>query len=761
METNFDKIPSELRELKQWVCWGEEKLPKNPMTGGNAQSNNPKTWGTYGQAIDGMKTHNFDGIGFMFANGYFGVDLDKCITDLDFVDEFADTLDSYIEYSKSAKGVHIICKGELPSGQRRKGNVEMYQSGRYFIMTGNIYGKEREIKDCTNSVKVLHDKYLNSRPIVKHQNVEVTRLELSDEDILDKAMHASNGSYFGALYRGDWRGGYTSQSEADLAFCNGLAFWCQRDFTQIDRIFRSSGLMRSKWDEKRSGATYGEKTINNSISSCTDVYSPQLQGKEQDLVVGVFGKIQKPRGKDYDRTDTGNANRFADKHRGEVKFSYQNKMWFYWDGKVWKEDLTGEVKKLADGIIADMRKQAFGKEEEEQTEMLKWASKTASSKGKTSMISESQHIDGIPVMTGEFDSHLDLLNCYSGIVNLRNGELIEHNSNYMLSKISTSEYNPKGGEPVLWMKFLDDVTGGDKELQRFLQKSIGYSLTGSVKEQCVFFLWGSGNNGKSTFLDIITDLAGSYSCNVQPETVMVKNAMQNSGANTDIARLKGARFVTTVEPNESVRINEGLLKQLTGGDKVTARHLYGREFEFTPEFKLWMATNHKPIIRGTDLGIWRRIRMIPFTIMIPPEKVDKNLKSKLRTELPLIFKWAVEGCKMWQSEGLELPDSVRITTEEYKAEMDILSVFLNDCVETNYLTKEKASEIYDSYSHWCDENNEFKLSSTKFSKEFVKRFPEKVRMSDGVYYKNCKITEIGKVHKHLGFGSFQNYKAGS
>jgi putative DNA primase/helicase len=747
--TDYSAIPSELKSLKQWVCWGGEKVPKNPYSGGNAMPNNHETWSDFDTAQKAVTKYKFDGIGFMFANGYFGVDLDKCIDDSDFIDEFVHTLNSYTEYSKSKNGIHIICKGSLPDGQRRKGRVEMYQSGRYFIMTGNVYGELRAINDCTDLIKMLHAKHLETTPKVAEKMIEFTRLELTDNEIIDKARSCKNGMYFEALYRGNWQGAYTSQSEADLAFANMLAFWCQRDFTQMDRIFRSSGLMRPKWDSMRSGLTYGARTLENSISRCSDVYTPEMAGSEHNLVVGVFGKTKNPaKRKEYDHTDTGNASRFTDKYRGNVKFSYQNKGWYYWNGKVWQEDLTGEVKKLSDTIIGDMKKEAFEYDDEEkQTELLKWATRTANTKQKQAMIIESQHLDNIPVLAGDFDSHADFLNCQNGIVNLRNGELIGHDSNYMLSKISYSEYNALGNKPERWLQFLDEVTDGDKELQSFLQKAVGYSLTGSTKEQCVFFLYGAGNNGKSTFLDIVTDIAGSYACNVQPETVMVKNAMQGS-INTDIARMKGARFVTTVEPNESIRINEGLLKQLTGGDKVTARFLYGREFEFTPEFKLWMATNHKPIIRGTDLGIWRRIRMIPFTVNIPPDKVDKGLKYKLRKELPMILSWAIEGCRLWQTEGLKLPKSVQDITEEYKAEMDILSTFCNDCIETNYLVKEKACDIYDVYSSWCDENNEYKMSSTRFAKEFVKRYPEKSRYTDGIYYKNCKITELGHKFNH-------------
>ena len=261
---------------------------------------------------------------------------------------------------------------------------------------------------------------------------------------------------------------------------------------------------------------------------------------------------------------------------------------------------------------------------------------------------------------------------------------------------------------------------------------MGYTLTGSTSEQCTFFLYGTGRNGKSTFLDVIRDVFGDYASNIQPETIMVKTNTGNS-ANSDIARLKGARLVTTVEPNEGVRINEGLLKQLTGDDPVTARKLYSDEFEFKPEFKLWMATNHKPIIRGTDTGIWRRIHMIPFTVQIPEEKIDRNLKYKLKAEMTAIFKWCVDGCLMWQNEGLKMPKAVLDSVREYRREMDVISAFIDDRCQLSGSVQ--SSTLYADYSAWADENNEYKMSATKFGLEIAKRF-EKVKTSKGQIFYN-------------------------
>lgn len=748
MVTKIENIPTELKNLKQWVCWvGSDKIPKNPYSGQNAKSNDPSTWSGFDVACLACNTYHFDGVGFMFANGYFGVDLDHCMDDLDFVDEFVETLQSYAEFSKSGSGLHIICRGSLPAGARRKGNVEMYSSGRYFICTGNIYNERyAEITDCTEAVKVLHSKYLSSDTpkIESHAPIEV--IDMDDQEIIDKARNCRSGYLFNMLYQGNWQGVYSSQSEADLALCNQLAFWTQKNEEQMNRIFRTSGLMRPKWDEKRAGRTYGAITIAKACAGTKDVYEPHKYDDDTKLAFALFGNgqisVEMPK-KQYDMTDTGNAHRLFDKFGTVIRYSYNRKKWFFWDGKMWRIDDSGEVKKLADIICEDIKREAaLEQDEKTQADLFKWATRTSSSKGKEAMIKECQHLDGIPVAPDDFDSYPDYLNCQNGIVNLRNGELIPHDSNFMMSKICHSEYDKDCGKPKLWMKFLDDITSGDKDLQEYIQKCIGYSLTGSNAEQCAYFLYGMGNNGKSTFLDTIADLMGGYAANTQPETIMMKR-WGDSGASGEIARLKSERFVTSEEPTEGVRLNEGLLKQLTGGSKVTCRFLYGDEFEYTPEFKIWIATNHKPVIRGTDIGIWRRIKLIPFEVNIPPEKVDKNLKFKFRKEFPQILRWAVEGCMKWRANGIADPECVYEAVKEYKQEMDLLAGFIDQCVVIDYDCRDRimASDLFKVYIRWAKANNEYEMSSKKFFMEMSKKLPEKGRNGAGVFYKFIRLSD--------------------
>lgn len=741
----YEHIPPELKNYPNWVCWQAEtesngrisKKPINPLTGGYAQSNNKSTWTTFEIAVREMT--KYSGIGFMFSNSpFFGIDLDH-MQDAIFdyregvtenaVSEFIYTLQSYAEYSVSGNGIHIICRGKLPKGGRRKGNYEFYEDGRFFTVTGNIASEYKEIKECTESVKMLHEKYIGGGATPTTGLSPLLPLNLTEAEIINLAENSKQGTAFRALYSGEWNSLYSSQSEADLALCGILAFWCGKDEQMIDRLFRNSGLMRDKWTRKQGGSTYGGLTIKKAVQNCNKVYEPEAEYK---ITIGTVPREKKPR-KFYSYDDTGNAERFADRFGKMIRYNSTSRCWMYFDGRKWNYDTTGSIRRMCDELIEEMRldmkfyvenKPPEQNEEDAEKMFNKHLKYSRSSKAKAAMIKETEQ--RLPIIPDQLDLHKMLLTCPNGTVNLITGELMPHNQEHFITKIANCEYTDKTDYP-LWEKFLNDIFAGDKELIRFMQKAVGYSLTGSVKEQCLFFCYGVGQNGKSTFLETISDVLGDYATNIQPQTIMARQ--QNNGPSGDIARLKGARFVNSAEPEQGVRLNESLVKQMTGGDKMTAAKKYENEFEFMPEFKLWMSTNYKPVIRGTDTGIWRRIRLIPFTVTIPDNKVDKNLKFKLRQELPGIFKWAVEGCLLWQREGLKVPDSIDKATREYRAEMDLIGSFLETCCAIGPGAEEVDKDLYAAFCAWAKESNEFEMSSRKFNTELLKRFER--RSSNG------------------------------
>jgi putative DNA primase/helicase len=256
------------------------------------------------------------------------------------------------------------------------------------------------------------------------------------------------------------------------------------------------------------------------------------------------------------------------------------------------------------------------------------------------------------------------------------------------------------------------------ELIKFLQRSIGYALTGSTREQVLFFLYGTGANGKSTFIETCRNLLGDYAQQSEFDTFVTK---KNDGPRNDIARLKGARLVAAVEAAQGRQLDENVIKQVTGGDTVTARFLYHEHFEFVPQFKLFLVANHKPVIVGTDEAIWRRIRLIPFTVTIPKEERDKHLLEKLQRELPGILAWAVRGCLKWQEDGLGEPEAVSIATADYRREMDVMADFIEEqCVLGERETAD-AGMLYGKFHDWAKNNGEEELTQKKFGTQLRER----------------------------------------
>lgn len=752
----YNSIPDELTEQPNWVVfrleWDDkrEKYTKRPYdakTGFLAKSNDSSTWSEFDLALE--QSSQYDGVGYMFDGHYYGVDLDNVESEImrymqgdieeNIVSDFIDVLCSYSEISPSGTGVHIICKGQLPEGGRRKGDVEMYGNGRFFTMTGNRIGDYKGVYDDTEVGKInyLHHKYIGESVVnvADLSAFQTAGNDLSDQEVISEALKSKQGMRFQLFIDGGWEQFYQSQSEADLAFCNDLAFWTACDMDKMDRIFRQSSLMRDKWDSKREQSTYGIDTMNKAIRGASDMYQP-IDGfdlKINDLT-GAKPKL-KPKAFSYD--DTGNTGRFIRGFGERVLYSYIHKKWYYYSGKVWVEDDLGKVFEMADYIANSIGKEPIMVSDPKDEKLVEQAEKalqahkkyTRSFRGKENMLKDTQH--HVSVGTDEFDKDRYLFNTVNGYIDLNNGHMMKHQATKKMSRMSYSEYNKESDCPH-WETFLSETFQNDEELIAYIQRAIGYSMSGDISEQMMFILVGNGQNGKSVFLNVLNDVMGTYAMNIQPQTIAVKNGMQT--ANSDVARLKGARFVTTTEPNKGMRLDEGTVKQLTGDDKVTARFLYGKEFEFDVEFKIWMATNYKPIITGTDDGIWRRMAIIPFDYKVPKEKVDKRLTSKLKAELPGILNWCVEGYQLWREKGLQEPSIVGQHRDEYRNEMDIVYSFISDKCMVNPLASVKKSDLWETFQEWINYNNEYdRMGSKRFYQE-VNKMHQTEKRRDGTYY---------------------------
>lgn len=426
-------------------------------------------------------------------------------------------------------------------------------------------------------------------------------------------------------------------------------------------------------------------------------------------------------------TDIGNAERFISRHGADVLYCFKWKDWLLWDGKRWQPDengkITGLAKETAKSIFAEASQ---ANDKDEAKTIVKHAFKSQYKTRLEAMTALAQC--QVPVSPDELDADPWLLNVQNGTLNLKTCEIQPHNRQDKITKLAPVEYDPYAKCPQ-WQAFLQKVLAGDETLIQFVQRAVGYSLTGSTREQCFFVLYGTGANGKSVFLTTLQSLLADYATQADFSAFLVKH---NDNSSNDIARLKGARFVSASETGAGKRLNESLVKQLTGGDVITARHLYSEFFEFKAQFKLWLASNFKPTITGQDLGIWRRVRMIPFTVTIPPEEQDHDLTEKLKGELPGILTWAVCGLEDWQNKGLGESEAVSEATKGYRDEMDILGPFLDECCFFEPSARVKTSTLKQAYAEWCLANGEKPFGRVMFANCLQSRGCNPIKGTGGV-----------------------------
>jgi len=418
-------------------------------------------------------------------------------------------------------------------------------------------------------------------------------------------------------------------------------------------------------------------------------------------------------------TDMGNGQRFADEWRDALCYAFHLGKWLIWDEKHWAADETRQVEAKARQVICMMFTEGV---ENEDKKLIAWAVKSESRPRQLAMIDNAR--PRLAITPEHLDRDDYLLNVENGTIDLRTGQLKRHDSWDNITKMAPVEYNPDADSPR-WEAFLREVFNGSSELIEYMQRLVGYCLTGDVSEQILPLLFGSGANGKSTFLRVWLEILGPYAKQADPGLLVSRSSDVHP---TNRADLLGARMVVCAEFPEHRRLAEAAAKQLTGGDRIKARYMYGNFFEFDPTFKLLLVANHKPIVSGTDLGIWRRIKLIPFTVTIPDERQDKHLLDKLRVEYPGILKWAVQGCLKWQSDGLGSPEAVRVATSEYRTDMDVLVDFVAErCVEepSAYVL---CKDLYVAYRAWADENGDRRpMSKQAFGRRIIDRGHQKHR----------------------------------
>jgi len=450
----------------------------------------------------------------------------------------------------------------------------------------------------------------------------------------------------------------------------------------------------------------------------------------------------------FNLTQFGNAERLVHSHGSNVRFCPAWKSWLVWDGTRWRRDEHDQIYRLATQTIRAMGREAGNIEEELASIQKNYAKRCESKSELDAMVSLAAKIGEVIVTTDQLDAPPMLLNCRNGVVDLSTGKLISHDDSKLnyLTRMAGTKYEPDAKCP-LWLKFLDRIFDRDAGMIEYVQKIIGYSLTGQVSEKALFLFHGDGNNGKTTLLETIRAILGDYAGLVEIESLMKSNTDDTSLQTA--ARLYRKRFVTASEVEEGHRFNESRVKKLTGMGRLTGRLLYSNPFEFDPEFKLFIDANHRPGIKGTDEAIWIRMRLIPFRVKIPDAEIDKNLMHKLRQELPGILTWAVRGCLKWQKDGLEAPTPVASATAAYRADMDVVRLFLTDCCERDADGHVGATELYGAFTNWCARTGQEPVSQTAFGTTLGREGFERHRVSAGNIWRGIRLWTGGFESVHL------------
>jgi putative DNA primase/helicase len=748
----IENIPPELRERKICVVWRwvfsreknkYDKPPVCPYTGHDIDATDPANWMMLEDARAATeKNRALSGVGIALGAkdnrvGIVGIDLDNCLDEWDQPNEEAAKivrdLNSYTERTPSGKGLRVLIWGDKPGAKCRtskRPGIEIYEHERYLTVTGRhlektptaIARRQAELEALYFETFPDEKQPAASKPDPLEQTVRLTAT--TDDEIVEKArQNEKNGTAFSALFdQGDTSAHAGDDSAADLALCNYLAFWFNKDAARMERAFSASALgQREKWKNRED---YRKATIDAAIAGLSgEGYNPQANGKAKKAA----GNPKKPRGSSVspsvslaaNLTEWGNAKRLIRDHGQNLRYS-KSLGWFEWDGCRWKPDQTGAIWARAKDTVRQLGMEAANTVDDKQRQAtLRWALDSEQKKIMSAMIELAWSEPGVSILPDQLDADPWALNTPSGTVDLKTGALRPHQQSDLISKITSVPYDPKADCPR-WKNTLSEIFANDPIMVAYLQRALGYSISGFIGEHALFLCHGTGRNGKNTVLDTVGTILRDYATIANPRTFLTIGQNDHLAM---IADLMGRRFVPTDEVEEGEQLAESMVKRLTGNKTLKARFMHKNPFEFPVLFKVWMLANCKPEIQGQDEGIWSRIRLIPFEVYFPPEKRIKGLSDILIAEEgPGILRWLVDGCLLWQKHGLAEPEKVKNAIREYRSEQNVLMDFISQCCDSflhNETLREQVrvnfSDLYGRYAAWCKENGEKKvLTARKF-----------------------------------------------
>jgi P4 family phage/plasmid primase-like protien len=754
---NLENVPAELLQINNWILvqlvprvdGGKDKVPVGINNAGLVHK---LKWGTQSNlmSFEQARSHyqiemslpesskRFHGIGFVLSDsGYLCVDLDKSVDNQalkPFAEEILSSLNGYVELSQSQTGHHIIVsdKGWVSNTKRGKfedgSGIDLLSKGSYVMLTGDICEFTLPLTDEEQDFSIVRkwqDRFVGAK--IDNKTTEsvpfdhsiplsgwtADRIRTEIFPRIPNFTDRDNWRDVGFALHNQFRG---SQEGLDLFHEYSAQDPEIYDEKAVDDLWRST-----KVDPKRRN-----KTLRWPLFLARNTL-----GWTEEKILG----------------DLDNARLFKSMYEGEFLFCHARRKWLRYDGFRWVWCVKGEEVEAAKSISHTLSERAgelFKLDPNNGVSKIWIAHAKASRNSKRieAMLTLASSEPGMSIASiNELDFDGMLLGVANGIVNLSTGELTTPDPKFMMTKQVNSCVNNSATCPQ-WLRFMKQTFKEDQELIDYIQKALGYSLTGDVREEVLHFCFGIGSNGKSVMANVIQNLMGDYVVTANFDLL----AVRESSATNDIARLAGARIVLANETKENQKLDDQKLKALVSTEMITARFLYGEHFEFKPQFKIWLRGNHKPIITDSSEGAWRRIRLVPFENQIPLDKRDYGLEEKLVSEKEGILNWLIEGCLIWQKERLtKIPQRIQDASDGYREESDVLGEFIEDCcsVDKKYSIDQKV--LYSTWKTWCFGNGLQPFTQKSLTRQLTSRsFKTERRKENGVgvrYYLGLRLND--------------------
>lgn len=745
-------IPAELRELPRWVCWRFERehpTPDNPDptprkvpiiagTSSRASPTDAAQWRSFDRAWHAAQaSHGTLGIGFVFSadDPYCGVDLDDCVDPSGALTPEAQALierfATYSEVSPSGTGVKLFLKGRKPEFAKASaskvlgcGKVEIFDQKRYFTVTGlHLEGTPIAVADCQQQLDELcAELWLGPKPegpfaawkepaVLGHPAGDISSITMPQREqrcmaYLIKCPDAISGQ----------RGHDTTLRAACECFRFGLdepAAW--RVMTWFNQQKTGGELWSDKELQHKINSARakveadGEVGVRLMMPPTRTVAAPELgradatpDGHEQVYCIPHQQIAQLT-------TDVGNAARLVSAYGSDLRYCHATGHWYKWDTKRWRCDLQGGIMRCAKNVALGILDEAKRCEDDRRDRLLQWAMSSQKRDRINAMTALAQ--TDLAIATDDMDADPWLFNCLNGTIDLRTGQLRPHDPADYITKLAPVEYDPDAPCP-LFESFLQRTFDGDHDLIAFVQRWHGHSLTGDVREQYLPIYHGEGNNGKSVLLDTLCGIMGDYACEAPPNLVTLRKHDEHP---TEIADLMGRRLVIASETEKDAELRVQLIKRLTGNARLKGRYMRQDYFEFARTHKMVLVTNNKPVIREDSEAVWRRLRLVPFRVVVPKHERDPKLLQKFRNEGPGILAWTVRGCLDWQREGLTEPVAVMHATEQYRGTASSLDEFISQRCELGAGLSCSSGDLLGAYEAWCTSSRRRPLQARAFA----------------------------------------------